>query len=317
MPHQQPDEPDAGSGPSIPRDASRFAVLTPRRIMSSLQTRSGAFFVAPSSKTSSKVLFSSIRRLGTRKCGPTTTFHAFEKLPLELRTKIWDLGLPDGRVVQMKVKLVMAKYSRHQRGIYLNSSTPVPGMLHACLESRAIALQHYELGMGSHLSHARTYVDFTKDTIYFGDDNIGQGFTLASLLRDITEKDLSKIRRLAVSQELWNYKPFCNVHVLLDFSGLKDLTLVMERANTKKGKSVALITPKAIDFQTTIFDDPDLIGEDETEIFWPDEMEEILGEHLVRVFADDHGRKMPNLKFKVLAAAASRKGKGAKKGLTK
>ncbi|KAH6682025.1 hypothetical protein B0J14DRAFT_695492 [Halenospora varia] len=243
---------------------------------------------APQFRVSSKANHV-LRMMRRGKCEPVAamTFASFGKLPPELREKVWGFALPGPRVVQMRIKLVVAKYSKHQRGFHLKSTTPVPSMLHTCSESRAIALQHYELGMGSHLSRGRTYIDFTKDTIYFGDVNESQGFTMASLLRDTPEKDLSKIRKLAVSQNVWNSKPFCNVHVLLDFRNLEELILVMEREGAGKCRNVTLVKPSKSDWQFTSFTDPEMhFDDDMAEMFWPADVEEIMTEHLFEVFVD-------------------------------
>ena len=67
------------------------------------------------------------------------------------------------------------------------------------------------------------YVDFTKDIIYFGQINRDKGFTLSAMIRDMPERELSKIRYLGMSQEVWNFKPFCNGHVLMDFRSLESM----------------------------------------------------------------------------------------------
>ena len=111
------------------------------------------------------------------------------------------------------------------------------------------------------------YVDFTKDIIYFGQINCDKGFTLSAMIRDMPERELSKIRYLGMSQELWNYKPFCNGHVLMDFRSLKSLTLAMERQNVTKHKNVMFVKPKEADFTVSAFYDPDMDDSD-TGIFW-------------------------------------------------
>lgn len=249
-----------------------------------------------------------LRMMLKNKCMPAaaTTFTCFRKLPPELREKVWSLALPGPRVVQMRIKLTVAKYSKHQRGFHLKSTTLIPNMLHTCSESRTIALQHYELGMASHLSRGHTYIDFARDIIYFGDINENQGFTMASLLRDIPEKDVSKIRKLAVSQNVWNSKPFCNAHVLLDFSNLEELTLVMEREGVGKCRNAALIKPSKSDSQFTSFTDPEMHFDDEmAEMFWPADVEEIIADHLFEIFVDQNNMEMPALNFRVLAPADS------------
>jgi hypothetical protein len=184
--------------------------------------------------------------------------------------------------------------------MHYDSSTPVPAMLHACHESRVVALLHYELGMSSHLSGPRLYVDFTKDVIYFGESNLNRHLTLSSIIRDMPEKEISKIRYLAMSQILWNHKPFCNGHVLMDFRSLKCITLVMEREKSSLHKNVVFAKPKEEDHTMVEFFDPDLPGDDNDEGFiWPCEMEEVIFDQLLDCFGDKD-REVPDVKFRVL-----------------
>lgn len=183
-------------------------------------------------------------------------------------------------------------------------------MLHACHESRVVALLHYELGMSSHLSGPRIYIDFKKDTIYLGERNMNGHFTLSAMIRDMSERELSKIRFLAMSQLLWNHKPFCNGHVLMDFRSLKSITLVMERENSSSHKNVAFAKPKEEDHTIVELYDPDLTNDDDDEgYFWPCEMEDLIVDQLLDCF-DDKGRDIPDVKFRMLVGNDKRKGKG-------
>jgi len=187
-------------------------------------------------------------------------------------------------------------------------------MLHICHESRAVALLHYELGMSSHLSGPRIYVDFARDTIYFGEGNMNRHLTLSSIIRDMPEREISKIRYLAMSQILWNCKPFCNGHVLMDFRSLKRITMVMERAKASSHKNVIFAKPKEDDHTMVEFFDPDLPDDDDDEGFvWPCEMEEVIYDQLFDCFGDKE-RDLPEVKFKMLVGndkpARKAKGKG-------
>jgi hypothetical protein len=220
-------------------------------------------------------------------------------MPTELRLKIWKYALPGERVIQIIIKVITSEHSRHLRGLKFSSVTPVPAMLHACPESRLVALEHYELGMATHLSEPRIYVDYEKDTIYFGEANITEPFTLAALLRDMPEKELLKIRQLGMSQHLWNEKPFCNNHVLMDFTSLEKVILAMERPGAWGSKNVTLIPPKASDHTFCSIFDEYTGADDNEEYYWPHEIEGILMEHMVESFKPS-GRDLPDLEFKVL-----------------
>lgn len=164
--------------------------------------------------------------VGTDCVIPCTEFHRFSKLPAELRITIWKLARPGPRVIRVKVHIVKYHISEHVRGLKFTSFTPVPAVLHACKESRAIALKTYKLGMKTHCDGPRVYVDFTKDTIYMAKVENGLQFRLADLLRDMAKKELTKIRHLAIEKTLWD-EDQNNDETLLDLHGLKIFSLIM------------------------------------------------------------------------------------------
>lgn len=100
-----------------------------------------------------------------------TTFELFPRLPTEIRLKVWQFATNgcDARIVQVKIKNLVTKYSEHGRGVVFSSATPIPGVLHACSESREVALCRYRLSMSSFASGPRIFLDYSSDTIYFGE----------------------------------------------------------------------------------------------------------------------------------------------------
>ncbi|KAL5326873.1 hypothetical protein ACEPPN_004562 [Leptodophora sp. 'Broadleaf-Isolate-01'] len=72
----------------------------------------------------------------------TLTFHPFPRLPLELRTMIWNFGARQVRVVE--IGLIDAKYKGIGSVQRLTSKTLVSGMLHACAASREMGVKRYE-----------------------------------------------------------------------------------------------------------------------------------------------------------------------------
>lgn len=101
---------------------------------------------------------------------PLTAFELFPRLPTEIRLKIFQIATTDcdDRIVQVKVKNLVTRYSEHGRGVVFSSTTPIPGVLHACSESREIALHRYQLAMTSFASGPRIFLDYLSDTVYFG-----------------------------------------------------------------------------------------------------------------------------------------------------
>ena len=83
----------------------------------------------------------------------TTNFHSLE---YKLREYIWTLALPQTRIIELAKSKT---YSVH-------SSAGVPALLHTCRESRAIALNHYNLSFSSTSTLPKVYFDFKYDWLY-------------------------------------------------------------------------------------------------------------------------------------------------------
>jgi len=100
-------------------------------------------------------------------------FVYFPKLPLELRTMIWKYTLPGPRVI--KVAASDAAYPT-THGLELlgpvweasiEQSPIATPLLHACHDSRAIALKTYEAAFTPQLRGNSFYFDWQLDTLYF------------------------------------------------------------------------------------------------------------------------------------------------------
>jgi len=79
------------------------------------------------------------------------TFHPFSKLPTELRLKIWHLAQPDREIIHATNaktgvgKLPGPRIYKRRRYLAVPART-VPSLIHACAESRAVALPEYRCG---------------------------------------------------------------------------------------------------------------------------------------------------------------------------
>jgi hypothetical protein len=96
-------------------------------------------------------------------------FTLFPKLPIELRTKIWEESISEPRVVVVYISNFGFKT---QFCITFASSTPVPAILHVGREARQAGLKHYTLSFGSYSDkfykgEPTIYVNMKKDTVYF------------------------------------------------------------------------------------------------------------------------------------------------------
>ncbi|TLD25322.1 hypothetical protein PspLS_06191 [Pyricularia sp. CBS 133598] len=79
------------------------------------------------------------------------------------------------------------------------SSTPPPALLHACHESRTVALKRYELVLGCEDGQARIYADLSRDVICLSGRVVSP--RCAALWRQTT--GLDRIRHLAVAGCPW------------------------------------------------------------------------------------------------------------------
>ncbi|KAI0471689.1 hypothetical protein GGR56DRAFT_681937 [Xylariaceae sp. FL0804] len=157
--------------------------------------------------------------------GPTT-FTKFGELPPELRIKIWQHAMPEARTVVVRsphtsktqqqqkqqpqappsldamLLLPAADEAEQQQQpeaeeLTWRSTTQIPALLHVSAEARHEALKHYRLGLGVGGAAPRVYVDFSRDTVFFGH---------AELRPDCARlwagtADLARVRRLAVVPE--------------------------------------------------------------------------------------------------------------------
>ena len=117
-----------------------------------------------------------------------TTFTCFGRLPTELRLQIWKYARPDPRVVRVsrsKNSLDIPDWLKDRTNPIIEvpdktiidhfcrinySKTPIPAMLHACTESRQVALGWYKLDFQSINAKPRVYFDFDADYLYIGCD---------------------------------------------------------------------------------------------------------------------------------------------------
>lgn len=81
-------------------------------------------------------------------------FLAFTQLPQEIQDAIWDLSLPEPRIIPIRAERGHIRVpGRHGRRnfahVWVPKKMPVPVLLHACRDSRRLALKHYELAFDS------------------------------------------------------------------------------------------------------------------------------------------------------------------------
>ncbi|RYC64675.1 hypothetical protein CHU98_g1547 [Xylaria longipes] len=167
-----------------------------------------------------------------------TSFTKFRDLPPELRIKIWQFAVPEARTVVIKspftrqnhipTSLDEALPQAHDGEETWQSTTQIPALLHVNAEARHEALKHYSLSLGVGKGQPRVYVDFDRDTIFFG------GAELQPTCRSLwaNTNGLNKVRRLAVvPQGAWRALRWKKV----DLNSLEKLIFVHNPEEVKPG----------------------------------------------------------------------------------
>jgi len=156
--------------------------------------------------------------------------------------------LPPGRLVRIfytEIYYPSGTYSDEHLGLTtFTSDTPVPALLHACAESRQVALQVYKLCLGTAQSPATIYLDLSVDTLSFGRfADKKRIFNARTLVNTFAEEDFQNIRHIAVQYDtFWRY--FCNnMHGIADFVGIKTLKLVLENNPKNETNEMILVHP--------------------------------------------------------------------------
>lgn len=141
-----------------------------------------------------------------------SNFTNFKDLPPELRIKIWQHAITGPRTV-----IVESPFTRPPKPMPRSledalsractedtvnedtwwSRTAIPSLLHVNTEARHEALKHYQLSLGAGTAQPKVYVDFSRDTLFFGHAELKPE---CSGLWAST-KDLQRVRRLAVVPE--------------------------------------------------------------------------------------------------------------------
>lgn len=102
------------------------------------------------------------------------TFTQFSKLPTELQDKIWTYALPGPRIIGVQIKRfkdVLEDDSVVEFYSFIEfykcvTVEPHPELLHACRNSRAVALDTYRLSFVDELRHP-VYFDIRRDVLSF------------------------------------------------------------------------------------------------------------------------------------------------------
>ncbi|OWP01764.1 hypothetical protein B2J93_3426 [Marssonina coronariae] len=128
------------------------------------------------------------------------TFTVFRALPLELRNMVWELALPEGRILEMKY--FPGEFSRDAAIKQAHGS--VANISRACSEARTIVMKRYQKTHVEHVGHTGTarhlnpqyLVDYATDIHYFPHTTLEVPLTL------ITPDEIEnwgKIKKIALA----------------------------------------------------------------------------------------------------------------------
>ncbi|KAH7140617.1 hypothetical protein EDB81DRAFT_869979 [Dactylonectria macrodidyma] len=139
------------------------------------------------------------------------TFHPFPRLPFEIRTQIWEMTV-EPRDLDVRSK---NQYETWGKTYYLTSSTPIPGVMQACHESRNLGLYQRAFSYGEQPRYI--WANFENDFICIPD----------TYFRSIHAERLL-IRWLRFEGE--NNEGFFHFssHELRDFCNLKEIHVICE-----------------------------------------------------------------------------------------
>ncbi|KAF8857883.1 hypothetical protein BDZ45DRAFT_419394 [Acephala macrosclerotiorum] len=152
-------------------------------------------------------------------------FVSFLKLPKELQLMIWKFSIPGARTMKLSSKGVTLRGAKHE---LLKAEAAMPSLLHACYESRRIALNKYVLHFLEHPGMVPQYLDLSRDTLFVADVRalqalVGPVYHLGKYSQSIQQQ----VRHLVLGEDFtepyrWDALGYFFVRC---FSGLKTLAL--------------------------------------------------------------------------------------------
>ncbi|KAI1661269.1 hypothetical protein F4813DRAFT_385803 [Daldinia decipiens] len=193
----------------------------------------------------------------SNKLQSSATFSKFNELPPELRIKIWQHAMPDPRTVVVKSpytgqkqtprSLEEAILDSYSQGETWHSTTQIPALLHVNAEARHEALKHYKLSLGVGNIQPRVYVDFNRDTLFFGNSELKP--ECSSLWA--STQGLDQAQRLAVVPEgAWRVLRWKKV----DLNSLERIIFVHDTEKLELGSLPQLIEDEPQDIEAELLE---------------------------------------------------------------
>jgi hypothetical protein len=124
-------------------------------------------------------------------------FRFFGRLPVELRNAIWQIAIYDikPRVVRFNDGIALkTRRKTHIRKEQLLSTSYIPGLLHACHESRNLAMKRWNLSFSVGKEPAKIFFDFSSDIVF-----IPHNFDLRHFADKVDRGSALSLIRLAIN----------------------------------------------------------------------------------------------------------------------
>lgn len=105
---------------------------------------------------------------------PSPAFRLFNRLPCELRIRIWKFASQQPRIVQLRQSRTISEEHSYkgidegteEYGYPMKSLCPVPALLHVCRESAAVAHKFYVQTFGINGTEGHIYFNYENDILY-------------------------------------------------------------------------------------------------------------------------------------------------------
>jgi hypothetical protein len=137
-------------------------------------------------------------------------FPKFSQLPAELQLMIWAFAVPEPRVI---------RYSSHYPDCTVTQT--LPGILHACYESRKEALKRYKTAFS-------VYFDFARDTLEFGDFTALETFSKRNTPFNGSTEETDAVRIVAITVkyrlEEYQFRLICSNFGALEELKVREMT---------------------------------------------------------------------------------------------
>lgn len=172
-----------------------------------------------------------------------TTFDNFLELPVELRLIVWSFAHPEARFVRLQCHQLPHQTSEVDRSNCRQSTSTakVPSPLHACNESREVALKWYRLSFALDNSPRTFYFDWEVGGLITQDDR-HVGFPPMTECQYFLEtQDRQAITRLLCISRL-QFNPFIGPHPPHAFySSLEEMYHLRDRRQRNLDNSIGSI----------------------------------------------------------------------------